>query len=181
MPFGKTVCAACSKAAASAAAPEWSWSLTAATFSEDRKVARGSRAPEKGWRFPILLLWRSFQLLSRVTLIFDKLSWKIIKKDTYVVVFQLLKLCLTLCNPMDCSMPGFPVLHHLPGVCSSSEPLSWWCHPTISSFVIPFSSCPQSFWASGSVPMSWLFTSGGQSIGVSALASVLRLPWWLRL
>ena len=113
MPFGKTVCAACSKAAASAAAPEWSWSLTAATFSEDRKVARGSRAPEKGWRFPILLLWRSFQLLSRVTLIFDKLSWKIIKKDTYVVVFQLLKLCLTLCNPMDCSLPGFPVLHHL--------------------------------------------------------------------
>ena len=51
-------------------------------------------------------------------------------------------------------------------------PLSWWCHPTISS-VIPFSSCPQSFPASGSFQMCQLFTSGGQSIGVSASVSVL--------
>ena len=54
-------------------------------------------------------------------------------------------------------------------------PLSWWCHPTISSSVIPFSSCPQSFPASGSFPMSQVFASGGQSIGVSASTSVL--PW----
>ena len=47
-------------------------------------------------------------------------------------------------------------------------PLSWWCHPAISSSVVPFSSCPQSFPASGSFQMSQLFTSGGQSIGVSA-------------
>ena len=66
-----------------------------------------------------------------------------------------------------------PCLYCLPGVCSSSDPLSQWCHPTISSSVAPFSSCPQSFWASGSFPMNWLFTSGGQSAGVSALASVL--------
>ena len=59
-----------------------------------------------------------------------------------------------------------------PGVCSDSCPLSQWCHPTISSFVIPFSFCPQSFLASGSFPVSWLFTSGGQSISVSASASV---------
>ena len=52
-------------------------------------------------------------------------------------------------------------------------PLSQWCHPTISSSVIPFSSCPQSFPASGSFLMSQLFTSGGQSIGVSASTSVL--------
>ena len=51
-------------------------------------------------------------------------------------------------------------------------PLCWWCHPTISSSVVPFSSCPQSFPASGSFPMSQLFASGGQSIGVSASASV---------
>ena len=51
-------------------------------------------------------------------------------------------------------------------------PLSWWCHPTISSSVIPFSSCPQYFPASGSFQMSQLFTSGGQSIGVSASTSV---------
>ena len=54
-------------------------------------------------------------------------------------------------------------------------PLSWWCHPTISSSVIPFCSCLQSFPASGSFPTSQLFTSGGQSIGVSASASVLPM------
>ena len=60
-----------------------------------------------------------------------------------------------------------------PRVYSNSHPLSQRCHPTISSSVVPFSSCPQSFPASGSFPMSWLFASGGQSIGVSASASVL--------
>ena len=62
-----------------------------------------------------------------------------------------------------------------PGVCSNSCPLSWWCHPTISSSATPFSSCLQSFPASGSFPMSWFFASGGQSIGASASASVLPL------
>ena len=60
-----------------------------------------------------------------------------------------------------------------PGVYSNSCPSSWWCHPAISSSVVSFSSCPQSLPASGSFPMSQLFTWGGQSIGVSALASVL--------
>ena len=62
-----------------------------------------------------------------------------------------------------------------PGACSNSHPLSWWCYPTILSSVIPFSSCLQSFPASGSFPMSQLLTSGGQSIGVSASASVLSV------
>ena len=62
-----------------------------------------------------------------------------------------------------------------PGVYPNPCPLSWWCHPTISSSVIPFSSCPQSLPASGSFPMSQLFTSGGQSIGVSASTSVLPM------
>jgi len=62
-----------------------------------------------------------------------------------------------------------------PGVYSNSCPLSQWCHPTISSSVIPFSSCLQSFPVSGSFPMSQLFTWGGQSIGVSASASVLLM------
>ena len=61
-------------------------------------------------------------------------------------------------------------------VCSNSCPLSWFCHPHISSFVAPFSSCPQSFPASGCFPMSQLFSSGGQSIGVSASASASVLP-----
>ena len=60
-----------------------------------------------------------------------------------------------------------------PRVYSNSSPLSWWCHPTISSSVVPFSSCPQSFPASGSFQMSQLFALGGQSIGASAPASVL--------
>ena len=62
-----------------------------------------------------------------------------------------------------------------PGVYSNLCPLSQWCHPTISSSAVPFSFCLQSFPASGSSQMSQLFTSGGQSIGVSALASVLPM------
>ena len=60
-----------------------------------------------------------------------------------------------------------------PGVHSNSRPSSQWCHPVISSSVVPFSSCPQSLPASGSFQMSQLFAWGGQSTGVSALASFL--------
>ena len=60
-----------------------------------------------------------------------------------------------------------------PRGCSNSCPLNRWCHPTISSSVTPFSSCPQAFLASGSFKMSQFFISGGQSIGASASASVL--------
>ena len=62
-----------------------------------------------------------------------------------------------------------------PRACSNSCPLSQWCHPTISSSVVPFSSCLQYFPASGSFPMSRLFTSGGQSVGASASSSVLPM------
>ena len=62
-----------------------------------------------------------------------------------------------------------------PRACSNLSPFSQWCHPTISSSVIPFSSCIQSFPASGSFTMSQFFTSGGQSIGVSTLASVFPM------
>ena len=62
-----------------------------------------------------------------------------------------------------------------PRACSNSRPLSQWCHPTISSSVIPFSSCLQSFPASGSFPMNLLFSSGGQSSGASASTSVLPM------
>ena len=69
---------------------------------------------------------------------------------------------------LPCPLPS-------PRVCSNSCPSSLWCHPTISSSVIPFSSCPQSLPASASFPMSQLFPSGGQSVGVSASASVLPM------
>ena len=62
-----------------------------------------------------------------------------------------------------------------PGACSNSCPLSWWCHPNITSSVIPFFSCLQSFPASGSFPMNQFFTSSGQSIGASTSASVLPM------
>ena len=86
------------------------------------------------------------------------------------------KLCPTLHDPMDCSTPGFPVHHQLPcptPTCSHSGPLNRWCHTTISSSVIPFSSRLQSFPASGSFQMSQFFASGGHSIGASASASIL--------
>ena len=68
-----------------------------------------------------------------------------------------------------------PCLSPTPGVHSDSHPSSWWCHPAISSSVVPFSSCPQSHPASGSFPMSQCFAWGGQSTGVSASASVLPM------
>ena len=67
--------------------------------------------------------------------------------------------------------PPYPTPRVHPNSCASSR----WCHPDISSSVVPFSSCPQSLPATGSFPMSQLFTSGGQSIGVSASASVLPM------
>ena len=82
--------------------------------------------------------------------------------------------CPTLCDPMDCSTPGFPVHHQLLEF-THSCPLNRWCHPTFSSSVVPFSSHLQSFPASGSFPMSQFFTSGGQTTGVSASASVLPM------
>ena len=89
--------------------------------------------------------------------------------------------CPTLCNPMDCSMLGFP--SPTPGAYSNSCSLSWWCHPTISFSVVPFSFCLQSFPASGSFPVSQFFTSCGQSIGVSASASVfpMNIQGWFPL
>ena len=75
-------------------------------------------------------------------------------------------------RPHECQHARPPCPSQTPGVYSNSCPSSWWCHPAISSSVIPFSSCLQSLPASGSFPMSQLFAWGGQSIGVSASASV---------
>ena len=80
--------------------------------------------------------------------------------------------CLTLFDPMNCRTPGLPVHHQLPEF-THSRPSSQWCHPAISSSVVPFSSCPQSLPASESFPVSQLFARGGQNTGVSALASFL--------
>ena len=78
-------------------------------------------------------------------------------------------------QPHEPQHAGPPCPSPAPGGHSDSHPPSQWCHPTISSSVVPFSSCPQSFPTSGSFQMSHFFTSGGQRIGVSASASVLPM------
>ena len=106
-----------------------------------------------------------------------------------LVTLLLLFSCLVLSDslwPHELQHASLPCPSLSPRACSNSWPLSRWCHPTIASSVIPFSSCLQSFPASGSFPMSQLFSSGGQSIGASVSASVLpmnvqgwfRLPVW---
>ena len=82
--------------------------------------------------------------------------------------------CPTLCDPMNCSTPGLPVYPQLPEFTQTQvHRVGDACHPAISSSVVPFSSWPQSLPASGSFPVSQLFAWGGQSTGVSVLASVL--------
>ena len=84
-------------------------------------------------------------------------------------VWVLSQSCLTLCNSMDCSRPGFFVPHHLLEFAQVHVPLNQRCHPIISSSVTFFSFQLQSFPESGAFPMSQNFASGGQSIGASAL------------
>ena len=76
--------------------------------------------------------------------------------------------CLSLWDPQGLQHARLSCPSPTPGACSNSCPSSWWCYPTILSSVVPFSSCLQSFPASGAFPVSQFFTSGGQSIGVSA-------------
>ena len=99
-----------------------------------------------------------------------------------ILLDYLVLLLLFICSVMSDSLQPHGLQHarlpyHLPSprTCSNSGPLSWLCHPTISSSIFPFSSCPQSFLASGSFLMNQLFASGGQSIGVSASASVFPM------
>ena len=93
---------------------------------------------------------------------------------------EVAQLCPTLRDPMACSLPGSSV--KISQSCSNSCPLCQWCYLIISSSASPFSFCLQSFPSSRSFPMSWLFTSGGQNIGVSASTSVLPVnihSWFL--
>ena len=101
-------------------------------------------------------------------------SEKLLGGDRIWVVVQLLSHVHLFATPWTAAHQAF-LSFTISWTCSNSCPLSWWCHPTISSSVIPFSSCLQSFSASGSFPMSQLFISGGQSTGASASASVLPM------
>ena len=90
--------------------------------------------------------------------------------------------CLTLCDPHGPQHARLPRPSPTPGACSNSGPSSWWCHPTTSSSIVPFSSHLQSFPTAASFPMSRLFASGGQSTGVSVSASAkLNIQDWFPL
>ena len=94
--------------------------------------------------------------------------WRVKKKVNSVQLLSRVSLW-----PRGLQHARLPCPSSTPGACSNSHPLSRWCHPTISSSVISFSSRLQSFPASGSFQMSQFFTAGGQSIGVSASTSIL--------
>ena len=114
-------------------------------------------------------------------------GWTISRRILHAHMFELAFWLVRISVQFSCSVVSDSLRPHglqhtrppcpspTPGVYPNSCPLSWWCHPTISSSVIPFSSCLQSFPASGSFQMSQLFTSGGQSIRVSASTSVLPM------
>ena len=91
------------------------------------------------------------------------------------IYFSVAQLCLTVCNPMDCSTLGLPVPHHLPSLPGSCS-LHWWCHPAISPSDALF-FCPQSFPASGTFPMRGLFISDDQNTGASDSALVLPMSF----
>ena len=121
--------------------------------------------------------WRHKAYASRCT---QALYWNAYYyKSTCFQFSSVAQLCLTLCDSMDCSTASFLVTHQLDRACLWSRT----GHQTISSSVIPFSSFLQSFPASGSFPMSQLFTSGGHIIRASASASVLpvNLQCWFPL
>ena len=144
------------------------WSLVLCFFENqlEHLEVHSSRIAE-AWlgEFWALLYWcvRWVQLCGSLSILWHCLSlgleWKLTLSDSL--------------RPHEPQHARPPCPSPTPRVYSDSRPLCWWCHPTISSSVVPFSSCPQSLPASESFPMSQLFAWGGQSIGVTALASVL--------
>ena len=129
------------------------------------------------WLFPqkvriFLLRYRWFTILCKFQYVTQWFNSFIGYTPFKVQFSSVAQSYLTLCDPMDCSMEStrLPCPSPTPRAYSNSCPLSWWCHPTISSSVVPFSSRLQSFPASGSFQMSQFFASGGQSIGISASA-----------
>ena len=109
-------------------------------------------------------------------------KWFVVKCIYIVYTYMSIQLVQISCSIMSDSLQPHELQHArppcpspTPRVHSDSRPSSWWCHPAISSSVVPFFFCLQSFPASGSFQMSQLFASGGQSIGVSASASVLPM------
>ena len=119
------------------------------------------------WVRKCLIISAEYHLYCTPTEIFSRL-WRVLQFSSVA------QSCPTL-QPHEPQHARPPCPLPTPRVHPNPCPLSRWCHPAISFFVVPFSSCPQSFPASGSFQMSQLFSSGGQNIGVSALASILTM------
>ena len=111
---------------------------------------------------------------TEIRCVFEIMFVKMPVKPSSVQLSSVAQSCPTLCYPWITAIRP-PCPSPTPGVHSNSCPLSRWCHPAISSSVIPFSCCPQSLWPSGSFPMSQIFAWGGQNIEVSASASILPM------
>ena len=125
-------------------------------------------------------VWRKKTCRAKVSSSMGEL-WELGHQVTSLSLFLLVFCCYSVtksCSTLwsrELQHTRLPCLSLAPEVCSNSCSSNQWCHPTISSSVIPFSSSPPSFPASGSFPMSQFFTSGGQSIGALASASVLPM------
>ena len=109
------------------------------------------------------------------------LTWVMWEKMVYCGCCWITKSSPTLCDPHRLQHARLPCPSLSLRVCSNSCPLGFWCHPAISSSVTPFSSCRQSFSASGSCPIRWLFASSDQSIGVSASVLPTNIQGWFPL
>ena len=150
------------------------WGWAGARLTQERQGDEGGRQEGRGfgelwvicvWGGSEVVLWAGFDL--------EEAQWL-----SAGVVMAPVFSCSVVSNslqPHELQHARPPCPSPTPGVYSNSCPLNRWCHPTISSSLIHLSSCLQSFPASGSFPISLFFTSGGQSIGVSASASVLPM------
>ena len=136
-------------------------------------LAGGLFTTSTAWEAPYKRLLELISKLSKVA------KYKVTLQKSFVYLYIINQFsCSVLSNslqPHGLQHDRLPCPSPTPRVYSNSCPLSWWCHPTISSSVVPFSSHPQSFPVSGSFQMSQFFKSGDQSIGVSALAKVLPM------
>ena len=126
--------------------------------------------------------------VNRVTKSQTQLKWILMQaedrkarnlRNTLIIQFSSVQFSCSVVSdslrPHELQHARLPCPSPSPRACSNSYPSSRWCHPTISSSVVPFSSCPQSFPASGSFPMSQFFTSGGQSIGFCVAILILKM------
>ena len=156
---------------------------SACSTGDSASIPRSGRSPGEGNGNPL-----QYSCLENPK---DRGAWRatvhgVAKNETqlneYFAVVQWLVMSDFL-HPHELQHVRIPCPSLSPGVCANSCPLSQWYHPTISSSVIPISSCPQSSPASEPFPMSWLFSSDGQSFGASTSASVLpmKIQGWFPL